>query len=86
MTPFCVSSVPFIEKYYSDIMHELVRGAVLQCCLWMPTGGLAVLLRKSQGQVLEKLVNWHMNLWGEVGREEHGDDHYEIVCEDLEKE
>jgi len=52
----------------------------------MPTGGLAVLLRKSQGQVLEKLVNWHMNLWGEVGREEHGDDHYEIVCEDLEKE
>lgn len=27
-----------------------------------------------------------MNLWAEVSREEHADDHDDIVCEDLEKE
>lgn len=49
-------------------------------------GSLAVLLSESQGQVLKKLVKCHMNLWAEVSREEHADDHDDIVCEDLEKE
>ncbi len=53
---------------------------------WMPAGSLTVLLSESQGQVLKKLVNCHVNLWGEVCREEHANDHDDVVCEDLEKE